>query len=212
MALENLTPIIREEAFLNEIATGEFNMDPVTREEAFLKMIAVRKAGEEFPDIDPVTRREYFLKKIADSFSGGGDVEMESGVMQLAEDSTTPSIQFSNTHDTLPNFAFVILDTHEDGTYPTNQVATCFYYCDLENIGYAKNNASNSLYGVGGYAYFNSSYTTQAYAIKHSMSSATSNSNMYPRYYVNESGITCHTQLSNPYRNGLKYRWVAIWL
>lgn len=191
---DELTPVTRLEGFL----TGDEQLTPVTRLEKIL-------AGE---DVEPVTRLEKFLKMAA----GGGDVEMESGVMQLAENSTTPTIQFSDTHDTLPNFAFVILDTHEDGTYPANQVATCFYYCDMENIGYAKNSASNSCYGIGGYIYYNSSYTTQAYAIRYSMSNTSSNSNQYPRYYVNETGINCHTNASNPYRNGLKYRWVAIWL
>lgn len=212
MALSNLVPISRREKFLDKIAGESVSISPITRLERFLDAIAKGKAGETPGAPDPITRREYFLKKIADSFAGGGDVEMESGVMQLAEDSTAPTIQFSDTHDTLPNFAFVILDTHEDGTYPANQVATCFYYCDMENIGYAKNSASNSCYGIGGYIYYNSSYTTQAYAIRYSMSNTTSNSNMYPRYYVNETGINCHTNSSNPYRNGLKYRWVAIWL
>lgn len=69
---DNLEPVTREEAFLDEIATGETILDPVTREEAFLKMIALGKAGETIPDLDPITRREYFLKKIAGSFTGGG--------------------------------------------------------------------------------------------------------------------------------------------
>lgn len=70
MALENLEPITREEAFLDEIATGELILNPIIREEVFLKMIALGKAGELFPDVDPITRHEYFLRKIAESFSG----------------------------------------------------------------------------------------------------------------------------------------------
>ena len=109
---DNLDPVTREEAFLDEIATGENILDPVTREELFLKMIALGKAGESVPDVDPITRREYFLKKIAGSFTGGGGLtNIVHDRFEVTGVSSTQKkeYEFTYTPDNAPSGCVVII-------------------------------------------------------------------------------------------------------
>ena len=76
---DELTPITREETYLNAISEGgETGMTPITREEMYLSAIA----GEtELPsDITPITRREIYLQKIYDNGGAGGSGEAEGTV------------------------------------------------------------------------------------------------------------------------------------
>ncbi len=69
MALENLTPLTREEKYLSKIAGEETTPpEPLTREEQYLAKIA----GADTVVPEPETRREYYLNKIAESGEGGG--------------------------------------------------------------------------------------------------------------------------------------------
>jgi len=76
---DELTPITREETYLNAISEGaESGLTPITREEMYLSAIA----GEsDLPaDMTPITRREMYLQKIYDNGGGGGGGEAEGTV------------------------------------------------------------------------------------------------------------------------------------
>lgn len=76
---DEITPITREETYLNAISEGgESGLSPITREEIYLSAIA----GEsDLPaDMTPITRREMYLQKIYDNGGGGGGGEAEGTV------------------------------------------------------------------------------------------------------------------------------------
>ena len=70
-----MTPVTREEVFLNAVATGETSglPTPITREEVFYNAIA-NGTTEGLPT--PATREEVFLNAIAQS-GGGGSITVE---------------------------------------------------------------------------------------------------------------------------------------
>ena len=77
--MSEITPITREETYLNAISEGgESGLSPITREEMYLSAIA----GEsDLPaDMTPITRREMYLQKIYDNGGGGGGGEAEGTV------------------------------------------------------------------------------------------------------------------------------------
>jgi len=76
---DEITPITREETYLNAISEGgESGLTPITREEMYLSAIA----GEsDLPsDMTPITRREMYLQKIYDNGGTGGGGEAEGTV------------------------------------------------------------------------------------------------------------------------------------
>lgn len=76
---DEITPITREETYLNAISEGgESGLSPITREEIYLSAIA----GEsDLPaDMTPITRREIYLQKIYDNGGAGGGGEAEGTV------------------------------------------------------------------------------------------------------------------------------------
>lgn len=89
MALENLTSITREEAFLDKIAGETVTISPITRLERFLDAVAKGKDGETPGAPAPITRMEYFLKKIADSFAGSIGAPVYHDEITITGSSTT---------------------------------------------------------------------------------------------------------------------------
>ena len=113
MALENLTSITREEAFLDKIAGETVTISPITRLERFLDAIANSRAGELPGAPDPITRREYFLKKIADSFAGGGggltNIVHDKFDVSGASSTQKKEYEFTYTPEYAPSGCLVII-------------------------------------------------------------------------------------------------------
>lgn len=221
---DNLEPVTREEMFLDEIATGENILDPVIREEAFLKMIALGKAGETFPDIEPITRREYFLKKIAESFTGGGGVESETGTFVGADPrATSKEITFTNSHDRAPDFIFVGLVQDEwDASVLTagDRVLWVYeYYGNIITVP-VLSGTNIGLYGVimdVTYATSgtkNLAYTTQGlYTVSIPADYGEATNATKPEYYAGTTGFTAKPYATAKYfAVGQTYEWVAYWI
>lgn len=220
MALENLEPVTREEALLDQIAVGDSELTdgPVTRHEWFMTAIAAAKAGSPVAGedaLDPVTREEYFLKKIAESFSGGGGVEMESGKYEPASDIVHPTITFANSHDRSPDFYFII-DTKTDGeTTPAASTNLWMVYVCWENIVDPVYEGADPIYGFyNGVYWYSGSATNQSRRFKHTTSEEPvgADSVFYPKYFATSSSIKPYVADTRKFKSTQSYDWYAYWL
>lgn len=216
---DNLEPATREEAFLDDIATGADYLDPVTREEAFLKMIALGKAGETVPDIDPITRREYFLKKIAESFTGGGG-EMESGIFTSAGGGSEANITFANSHSSPPDLIVMAAKFGGEVVPEETSTETTWAYLSIENL-------VDSIWTVNNVGWFGiviscswvgsgNGYTQVTSVLKNSYDNldATVDKNN-PRYWVSPTGFKAtyaSGSTAKYFKLGVEYEWHAFWL
>ena len=207
---DNLEPVTREEAFLDEIATGENILDPVTRKEAFLKMIAQGKAGETFPDLDPITRREYFLKKIAESFTGGGG-EMESGTYTPESDTLHPTIALSETHDRAPDLYYIANISVDADNPPGAAMALWMVYINWETTLGKIYEGTNEVYGIAGGVYWYNSATFGSNRLNYPVATASAGK-QYSAYYVAADSIKPFVQDTRKFKAANNYKWYAFWL
>lgn len=219
MALENLEPVTREEALLDQIAVGESELTggPVTRHEWFMTAIAAAKAGSPVNEdaLDPVTREEYFLKKIAESFTGGG-VEMESGKYDPASDVVHPTITFTNSHDRSPDFYFIV-DTKTDAetTPPASTNLWMVYVCWENFMEHPVYEGTNPVYGFyNGVYWYSGSATNQLRRFNHTTSEEPvgADSVYYPQYFATPSEIKPYVADTRKFKSTQSYDWYAFWL
>ena len=143
------------------------------------------------------------------SVSGGGGLEYESGTWSPTNDSNHPTINFTNTHTTLPTYV-VIVDADAESATPTYSVAywtiVNWYAMGISILNTAQ---SNSVYGRSNWMNFSSSgglsYSGSAItALSGGVSSAMD-------YYITTTGIKPATGSSYYFRAGRTYKWIAVW-
>lgn len=153
------------------------------------------------------------LAQLIVNVSGGGTVEMESGVYTPTSDNSRPTIDFTNTHSEPPVVAVAGIQSFPSAT----SSAISLYLIDFERIlGFpVKYNSSTNRYGLV-YCWYRGTGSTasgSAVNLQYGASNPGSGSNSYFRYYANESALMPYTNSGQRYwRSGIPITWKAYWL
>ena len=147
------------------------------------------------------------------SGGGGTTYTTESGTLIPTADAYNVEIPFARTHDTTPVLFFMSYD----GTWANlpQQSITMFAFVDFaEWLGIPFiNNATSNNYAFVRFGYRSTSSVSSTNVTQtHPASDSGDSSNQYVRYYVNESKFMAKTgQTSRSFRQGLSYKWIAVW-
>ena len=146
---------------------------------------------------------------------GGGGLEYETGTYTPSEDIARPTINFTNTHTSMPLFVSIEDNTDTyDATSNTNYV---FCY-ECWDVYHNKIWASESSYYYGkvtwNYRASNAAAIISGAGVSflYPSTDSTSSNNNFPRYWVTETGFKPYTNSTTRYwRAGRTYKWIAVW-
>lgn len=149
--------------------------------------------------------------------SGGGG-EIETGVFTPTSNIWKPTINFTNSHTTLPIFAAIQLDVGVETTQRTAHLVVFNLWEQLTGHSLIPGTSSSSTgsYGLVQYWYRNTSSTSLSSSTVNltiSGSDTSSTSDQAPRVWVTNAVFTPHIPTGNNYyfRSGKNYKWIAIW-
>lgn len=128
-------------------------------------------------------------------------LEYEEGTFTPSEDTTQPSINFSNTHTTRP-FHVLVLDI--DDTTPTNNSMSMW---SMSNWYDMFGTTIGTYYARTQYAYQNNSPSFGGNFITGLTGATTS----YMSYFLTESGFVPYGGTTRYWRAGRTYKWIAVW-
>lgn len=158
----------------------------------------------------------YAYSPVVVNVAGGSSVE--TGIFQPSEDIYKPTINFVNTHNSMPFFIMIVDATNTAMT--TYYAPSYWFYYDIYKVtgGVGAIRAGSSVfYGYEALYWLAASNSagTNSYEFASHNSSDTGNTDYtYPRYWVTNTGFTPHhrTDSSVMWRAGRTYKWVAAWI
>lgn len=142
--------------------------------------------------------------------SGGGGLEYEMGTWTPSEDVAQPTINFANTHSTLPVFIIMADATGTDEQTSYSNFGFLYgSFKDFTGEAVPSDVAANRRYGLTGYVYRTSGNPAQAITGITDLTGAGS----YSRdYWVSTTGfIPSSASTSRYWRTGRTYKWIAVW-
>lgn len=148
------------------------------------------------------------------SGGGGGGLVYETGTWSPSEDVARPTINFTNTHSSMP--VYVCL-TDSGNYYDTLNSNMNFVYCDYSSIANSPIYVSttNLRYALVFYIYRGTSATgvSQSYNhITNPVDDQSEGSNGYAKYWVKPDSFRPYTNSDSRYwRSGRTYKWIAVW-
>ena len=157
----------------------------------------------------------YSAVDVAVPTGGGSGLEYEEGTWTPAADVTVTSIEFENAHSVAP-FYFMISDATAEYSSTTSSIYNVVYYNSDQLFGVPYQLTSDGTSFHYGYVYrrYRNSATTLTggvISLTYPYTTSASNANYYPRYWVQETGITAKTGNSEYWRTGRTYKWIAVW-
>ena len=151
------------------------------------------------------------------SITGGGIVglEYETGTYEPEENTTRPTISFSNSHNRLPIYV-AIFDTTLGAVTGTNTCIEWSYLGNYDFCGETVPSASSTRYygaTFGRYLRSGTSFSTAGAVFPYPSSNPTDTTSTYIRYHVTEEHFIPGTfgSTNTTFRRYSTYKWIAIW-
>lgn len=150
----------------------------------------------------------YAYSPVTVNVSGAGGLEYEEGTYTPSTDTAQPMIYFANTHTTRPKYCIISCTNATSwDNIPSNTMLSFEIFCinDYLDPSFLVTYGDTKLYGIytrfyrgSSSATFVSSYLNSTYMTG-------------PNAYVGELGFCANTSTSQYYREGLTYKWLAVW-
>lgn len=145
------------------------------------------------------------------SGGGGSGLVYESGTYTPTSNQSSATINFAQSHSTLP---FMYIIAMQNSEVPTqNSVTLNIYLCFSDVFGGTyKKESSTTIYGLNHKWYKSaSSISSTGTDLTHPTSDQDSGT-AYPRHYISESQIKFESGNTNRVlRSGITYKWIAVW-
>lgn len=148
------------------------------------------------------------------SVSGGGGLVYETGTWTPSEDVARPTINFTNTHSSMPIYVCL---SDSGNYYDTLNSNMNFMYCDYSSIANSPIYASttNLRYALVFYIYRGTSATGASQSYNHitnPVDDQSEGSNGYAKYWVKPDSFRPYTNSDSRFwRAGRTYKWIAVW-
>ena len=147
------------------------------------------------------------------SGGGSGGLMYETGTWTPAEDVSSYTIPFINTHSVAPSIYVIAEATAQTIMYASSNV--CVAYSNIHQITGAACETDNDTY----YGFVMQRYTTSGNAMTGATANlvspytnASDSTNTQSRYWAKETGIKATSSSSSRYwRSGRTYKWIAVW-
>lgn len=141
---------------------------------------------------------------------GGGGIVYETGTYEPSTDTARPTINFANSHSTLPSLVMISDATGTDtSTASSNYSCTISVYEPFTGEAVPSSASENRRYGTAIYVYRSTGNPAQAATGITNLSGTSSSS--IPYWVSNTGFIPSSASTSRYWRAGRTYKWIAVW-